>query len=48
MEVEGVREARVDWQQGKVWIRFDPTKTTPGKLVDAVNAHTSFRAYLLR
>lgn len=46
MNVEGVSEAKADWEKGWAWARYDPSKTSPEKLVEAVNENTAFEAKL--
>ena len=46
MKVEGVKEAKADYQKGAAWAKYDPSKTSPEKLVDAINKSTPFRASL--
>ena len=44
--VEGCEEAKADWEKGWAWARYDPSKTSPEKLVEAVNENTAFEAEL--
>jgi hypothetical protein len=44
LKVEGVAEARVSYRQARAWVRYDPARTTPERLAEAVNRETVFRA----
>lgn len=44
--VEGCEEAKADWEKGWAWAKYDPSKTSPEKLVEAVNENTAFEAKL--
>ena len=46
MKVEGVKEAKADHEKGTAWAKYDATKTSPEKLVEAINKATRFRASL--
>ena len=46
MKVEGVKEAKADYEKGLAWAKYDPAKTSPEKLVEAINKSTPFRASL--
>jgi copper chaperone CopZ len=46
--VEGLTEVVVDWERGRVRATYDPEKTGPEALVEAVNEKTSFEATLTR
>ena len=46
MQVDGVEEARADHVKARAWAKYDPSKTTPEKLVEAVNSKTTFQASL--
>ena len=46
MKVDGVKEAKADHQKGSAWAKYDPSKTSPEKLVEAVNKSTPFKASL--
>ena len=45
-KVEGCEEAKADWEKGWAWARYDPSKTSPEELVEAVNENTAFEAEL--
>jgi hypothetical protein len=47
-DVNGVKDVRVDWRGGRVWVLYDPARIQPAMLVDAINKHSSFKAYLLK
>jgi copper chaperone CopZ len=44
--VEGCEEAKADWEKGWAWAKYDPKKTSPEKLVEAINKKTAFQAAL--
>lgn len=44
--VEGVAEAKADFAKGWAWAKYDPNKTSPEKLVEAINENTAFEAKL--
>ena len=44
--VEGCEEATADWEKGWAWAKYDPEKTSPEELVEAINEKTSFHASL--
>lgn len=44
MEVKGVKESNIDWQNGIAWVRYDANVTSPEELVRAINSHTTFKA----
>ena len=46
MKVDGVKEAKADYQKNWAWARYDPSKVTPEKLVDAIYTSTRFKAKL--
>ncbi len=46
MKVDGVQEAGADFQKNSAWAKYDPAKTSPEKLVEAVNKNTRFKASL--
>lgn len=46
MKVEGVKEAKADFQKDWAWAKYDPAKVTPEKLVETINKSTSFKAKL--
>ena len=39
-------EAKADFAKGSAWAKYDPSKTSPEKLVEAINENTSFEAKL--
>lgn len=39
-------EAKADWEKDWAWARYDPAKTSPEKLVEAINEDTAFEARL--
>ena len=39
-------EAKVDWEKGWAWAKYDPDKTNPEELVQAINENTAFEAKL--
>jgi hypothetical protein len=41
-----VKEARADHVKGSAWVKYDPSKTSPEKLVEAVNKTTPYHASL--
>lgn len=47
LNVEGVKQAKVDWKQGDVKVKYDKKTTTPEKIISAFNkANPGFRAEL--
>ena len=46
MSVDGVQDAKADRQNKSAWIKYDPAKVTPQKLVDAINKKTNYKASL--
>ena len=38
----------MDWQQGRAWVMYDPDKTSPERLIEAIHKKTDFKASLLR
>jgi hypothetical protein len=46
MKVDGVQEAKADFRKDWAWAKYDPGKTSPEKLVKAINDNTSFKAKL--
>lgn len=46
MKVDGVKEAKAEFEKNWAWVKYDPEKTTPKKLVEAVNDETPFEAKL--
>lgn len=46
MKVDGVREAKADYEKGWAWAKYDAAKTTPDRLVEAIKKHTPFEASL--
>jgi len=44
--VDGVEEVEVSYREALARVRFDPAKTAPERLVEAVNGNTVFRASL--
>ncbi|MBI4474928.1 MAG: hypothetical protein HY646_19830 [Acidobacteria bacterium] len=44
MKVPGVIEAKADHERKWAWAKYDPAKTTPDKLVEAINKNTNFKA----
>jgi hypothetical protein len=46
MEVEGCKEAKADWEKNWAWAKYDPKRTTPEELVNAINENTRFQAEL--
>jgi copper chaperone CopZ len=48
MKVEGVQEAGADFEKSTAWAKYDPAKTSPQNLVEAVNKNTRFKASLPR
>ncbi len=44
--MEGCEEAKADWEKGWAWAKYDPDKTSPEKLVKAINENTAFEASL--
>jgi len=44
--VEGCEDAKVDWEKGRAWASYDPDKTNPQELVQAINENTAFEAKL--
>jgi len=46
LKVEGCVEAKVDWEKGWAWAKYDPDKTNPEELVQAINENTAFEAKL--
>jgi len=46
MNVEEVAEAKADFAKGWAWAEYDPSKSSPEKLVDAINENTAFEAKL--
>ena len=44
--MEGCEEAKADWEKGWAWAKYDPTKTNPEKLANAINENTAFEASL--
>lgn len=46
MKVEGCEEAKAEWDKGWVWAKYDPDKTSPEELVQAINDNTPFEAKL--
>jgi copper chaperone CopZ len=46
MKVDGVTDARADHTKGSAWAKYDPSKTTPVKLVEVVNKTTPYHASL--
>ncbi len=47
LQTPGVTEAQVEFPAGRATIRFDPSQTSPAKLVEVVNS-TGYKAALLR
>jgi copper chaperone CopZ len=45
-QVDGVKEAKADYQRDWAWAKYDPAKVTPEKLVEAINKNTNFKASL--
>ena len=48
MSVDGVQEAKADRNDKSAWVKYDPSKVTPQKLVDAINKKTNYKASLQR
>lgn len=46
MKVDGVQDAKADAKKKSAWIKYDPAKVTPEKLVDVINKNTNFTASL--
>jgi len=46
MTVDGVKEAKADAKNKSAWIKYDPGKVTPQKLVETINTKTNFKASL--
>ena len=46
LRVEGVEKVEVSYRAALARVRYDPAKTTPERLVEAVNRGTVFRAAL--
>lgn len=46
MNVEGCEEAKADWETGWAWAKYDPDRTDPEELVQAINENTPFHASL--
>ena len=43
-KVDGVKGAKVSQPNGSAEITYDPAKTSPGAIADAINLKTSFKA----
>jgi copper chaperone CopZ len=41
-----VEEAKADFAEGLAWAKYDPEKTSPEEIVEAVNENTAFEAKL--
>ena len=46
INVEGCEDAKADWEKGWAWAKYDPSRTNPKELVNAVNENTAFEASL--
>ena len=46
MKVDGVRDVKADAKKKSAWVKYEPAKVTPEKLVDAINKATRFKASL--
>ena len=46
MKVEGVEDAKADFEKNWAWAKYEPEKTSPQTLVEAVNENTAFEAKL--
>lgn len=44
MKVEGCTDAKADWEEGWAWAKYDPERTNPEELIEAVNETTPFQA----
>jgi hypothetical protein len=44
--VEGCEHAKADWEKGRAWASYDPDKTNPEELIQAINENTAFEAKL--
>ena len=46
MKVDGVKDVKAVAKKKSAWIKYDPGKVTPQKLVETVNTKTNFKASL--
>ena len=46
MKVDGVYDAKADRQKKSAWVKYNTGKTTPEKLVEAINTKTNYKASL--
>ena len=46
MKVVGVQDAKADAKRKSTWVKYDPAKVSPEKLVETINTKTNFKASL--
>ena len=46
MSVDGVQDAKADAKTKSAWVKYDPTKVVPEKVVETINKKTNFKASL--
>jgi len=43
-KIDGVKDAKADYEKAWAWAKYDPSKTAPEKLAEAINKNTQFSA----
>jgi copper chaperone CopZ len=47
MSVKGVKDARVEYEKNRAWVKYDPGVVTPEKVIETLNKTTDFKAKYL-
>ena len=47
-KIDGVKDAKADYEKAWAWAKYDPSKTSPEKLAEAINNTTRFSAEVKR
>ncbi len=46
--IDGFVDARSDTRDESLWVAYDPQRTTPQRLADAISRHSTFRGSVVR